>query len=129
MRRCTRAIASNASSTAASMTSCAACATAISTNVPSSGLARRSLSDAVPIRRQNPLHTFGHVMRRQRRTGYVADVLIHLHSAGTALANKLREPARIADLAAIRLSVLQDIHPFDPSRRVQGDGIVDIEML
>src|SRR5258705_9182871 len=114
---------------AASTTSGAACETAISTNVPSSGLARRMLSSAVPIGGQYPFHALGHMVRRQRRARNVPDVLIHLQRAPAALAHELRKPARFPNLAAVRLPVLQNVHALDPSARVQGDGIVDVEVL
>src|SRR5262249_50057636 len=45
------------------------------------------------------------------------------------LANKLRQPARTSDLAAIGLAILQNLHTANPSARIQRHRVVDIEML
>src|SRR5262249_43827840 len=105
-----------------------ASATAISTNVPRSGRARRALFEA----RSNchdPLHAFGHVMRRQGGAGNIANIAAHLERTGAGLANKLRQPARTSDLAAIGLAILQNLHTANPSARIQRHRVVDIEML
>src|ERR1700687_2921284 len=106
MSACTLVTASNAASIAACMSPGAAPATVISTNVPSSGRARRAVASlagrifcgkpvSTPDRVRgrlfpenalfeaggnghDPLHAFGHVMRRQGGTGNIADVVAHL---------------------------------------------------
>src|SRR6202011_3903288 len=107
----------------------AAPAASISTNGPSSGRARRTLSEAVAIGCQYSLHTFGDMRRRQGRAGDIADVAVDLERAATGLADELREPARAPDLAAIGLPVLQDLDAVNGAVRRQRHRVVDIEML
>src|SRR5207247_596321 len=90
---CTRATAAKAASKAACISDWAVPATAISTNVPSSGRARRALSEA----RRNghdPFDAFGHVVRGQGGPGYVADIVAHLQRTCAGLADELRKPTR-----------------------------------
>src|SRR6266536_960022 len=129
MSRCTLAMASNAASIAAFMSDRARPATAISTNVPRRGRARRTLSPAVAIERDDPLDAFGHVKRRQRRAGNIADIAADPQRTAAGLSDELPEPAGVPDLAAVGLAILQNLDPMDAPARVQGDGIVDIEML
>src|SRR5438046_8992579 len=85
----------------------AAPAASISTKVPSRGLARRTLSEAIAIGCQYSLHTFGDMRRRQGRAGDVSDVAVDLERAAAGLADELREPARTAEIgrASCRESV------------------------
>src|SRR5690242_9100315 len=112
-------MAAKASSMAAFISAGAAPATAISTKVPSSGRARRRLFEADVIDRQNPLDAFGHVPRRQRGAGDVADVPLHVERIAARLAVELREPIGIGHLAAIGFAVLQDLHLLDAAVRRQ----------
>src|SRR5262245_34562653 len=89
MSACTLATASKAASIAARMSDGAASATAISTNVPRSGRARRALFEAGD-NCHDPLYAFGHVMRRQGGAGNIANVAAHLQRTGAGLADKLR---------------------------------------
>src|ERR1700730_2356594 len=114
---------------AAAILGWAAPATSISTKVPSRGLARRTLSEAIAIGCQYPLHTFGDVSRRQRCAGDIPDVAVDLERAAAGLADELREPARAPDLAAIGLPVLQDLDAVNGAVRRQRHRVVDIEML
>ncbi len=128
IRRCTLATAPNAASTAARISDADAPDTAISTNVPSSGRDRRRLFEA-GSNGHDPLHAFGHVVRRQGGAGNIADVAAHLQRARARLSDELREPTRASDLAAIGLAVLQDVHVPNPPARIQGHDVVDVEML
>src|SRR5262249_19938088 len=128
MRRCTLATASKAASIAACVAAGAAPATAISTKVPSSGRARRVLFEP-GCNGHDPLHAFGHMVRRQSGAGNVADVAADLQRAAAGFSDELREPARRPDLAAVRLAILQDLHAADSSARVERNGIIDVEML
>src|SRR5258708_8173888 len=103
---------------AAFISDLAAPAVVTSTNVPSSGLARRRLSEAVAIGCQNSLHTLGDMRRRQRRAGDVSDIAVDLERAAAGLADKLREPARAPDFAAIGLPVLQALHALYDAPRL-----------
>src|SRR6266536_41082 len=122
-------MAANARSMAASVSGNAASSTAISTNVPRSGRARRMLPDLVSIERQDFLDPFGDVMRRQGGAGNIADVPVHLERTPARLSNELGEPTGVSDLAAIGLAVLKDIDAAHLAAQVQGHGIVDIEVL
>src|SRR5260370_34969687 len=88
-------------------------ATSISTKVPSSGLARRTLSEAVAIGCQYSLHAFGDMRRRQGRAGNVADVAVDFERAAAGLADEFGEPGRGPGFAAIGLPVLQNPAPVD----------------
>src|SRR5262249_52461584 len=110
------------------MSDSAASATAISTNVPRSGRARRALFEPGD-NCHDPLYAFGHVMRRQGGAGNIANVAAHLQRTGAGLAGKLRQPARTSDLAAIGLTILQNLHSTNPPGRIQRHCVVDIEML
>src|SRR5712691_11963351 len=113
---CTCATALNAASTAACISRAAAPATVISTNVPSSGRARRTVafSDKALFEAggngQYPLHAFGHVLRRQGGAGNIANIIAHLQGARAGFSDELGEPTRTPDLAAIRFAILQDLH-------------------
>src|SRR5258708_20680606 len=96
---------------AAFISDLAAPAVVTSTNVPSSGLARRRLSEAVAIGCQNSLHTLGDMRRRQRRAGDVSDIAVDLERAAPGLADKLPEPAPAPDFPALGLPGLQDLDP------------------
>src|SRR6266702_2962543 len=98
---------SNAALTAASIAGAVAPATVISTYVPSSGLARRRLSEAIAIYGQYPLDPFSHMRRRQRRSRNIRDITVDPEWAAAGLAHELRKPARAVDLPAIRFPVLQ----------------------
>src|SRR5258708_38887374 len=97
----------------------------ISTNVPSSGLARRILPQSIAIGRQYPFDAFGDMGGRQRRAGNVANVAGDLQRAAAGFADKRRQPARAPDLAPIGFPVLQDLDAVHGPRRGQGDGIID----
>ena len=99
----------------------------ISTKVPSSGCARRTLS-GVSIRGQDPFDAFGDVHGGQRSAGNVADVAADFQRAGAGLADELREPARASNLAAIRIRDRQDIDATDAAA-LDRDRVVDVEML
>src|SRR5882762_4857982 len=129
MRRCTVATAENAASTAASAASNVCPSTAISTNVPSSGRARRMLTGAASIGGQYPSHALGDMQRRQGRAGDVADVAADLEWAAAALADELRKPAGLAHFAAVRLAVLQDLDTHHAPGGVERHRVVDIEVL
>src|SRR5436305_2407774 len=114
---------------AASILDLAAPATSISTNVPSRGLARRILSEAIAIGCQYSLHTLGDVRRRQRGAGDISDVAVDLERTAAGLADKLCEPARTADLSAIGLPVLQDLDAVNGAAWRQRHCVVDIEVF
>src|SRR5258708_14202230 len=103
MRRCTVAMAANAASTAASAASNVCPATAISTNVPSSGRARRMLTGAASIGGQYPFHALGDMQRRQGGAGDVADVPADLEGTAPPLPDELRNPARLPPFAPVHL--------------------------
>src|SRR5262249_8803273 len=132
-RACPSAAASTAAATAACMSASTAPATAISTNVPSTGRARRRPAAARLFEAgdngHDPLHALGDVMRRQRGAGDVPDVAAHLQGAAARLADELCKPARAADLAAIGFAILQDLDAADASARIERDRIIDVEML
>src|SRR5258708_15435032 len=98
---------------AAFISDLAAPAVVTSTNVPSSGLARRRLSEAVAIGFQNSLPTLRDMRRRQRLARDVSDIAVDLEHAAAGLADKLRQPARAPDFAAIVVPVLQDLYAVD----------------
>src|SRR5580692_7152717 len=127
MSRWTLATASNAASIAHAVSPCAAPALAISTKVPKSGRARRTLSH-ISISGQNSLHAFGDVDGRQRGTGDVADVAAYFHGTAGGLADELRKPAWAAHFAAIRFSIGQNIDALHVAAHDR-NRIVDIEML
>src|SRR6202035_865959 len=127
MSRWTFATASNAASTAHSVSPRAAPVLAISTKVPKSGRARRTLSH-ISISGQNSLHAFGDVDGRQRRTGDVADIVAHFQRTAAGLADELRKPAWAAHFAAIGFSVGQNIDALHAAAHDR-HRIVDIEML
>src|SRR5690349_4764317 len=104
-------------------------AAAISTMVPSSGRARRRLSQAMTIGGEDAFDAFGDMVRRKRRAGDVADVLIDRERARTGLANELRQPARLSDLTTIGLAILQDLDAEDAAARVERDCVVDVQVL
>src|SRR5262249_580906 len=120
MRSCTFAPASNAASIAASICARIAPATSISTNVPSSGRARRTLSEAV-CNGHDPLHAFGHVVTGQGRAGNIADIDPSLQRTATRLAGELRKPAGTSDLPAVGLAIFKDIDLANSSGRIQCD--------
>src|SRR5215470_5331412 len=128
MSRCTSATASNASSMTASTSDRDAGVAVISTKVPSSGRARRTLSQ-VGYNGQNPFHAFGHVMGRQGRAGDVADILANLKRAGTGFSNKLSQPTRVPDLTTIGFTVLQNIDATHATAGIKCHDVVDIEVL
>src|SRR4051794_3353946 len=113
---------------AAFICACVAPPTSTATNVPSAGRARRLLFEAIG-NRHDPLHTLSHVMRRQCGAGDVADIVPDLERTAAALADELREPARAPDFAAVGFAVLEDVNLAYPPRRIQGDRIVDVEVL
>src|SRR5262245_4523340 len=133
----TRSTASNAASTAASARTQGA--TATSAEVPSSGRARRTraprktdagaLAPTAAIGQQDPLDALGDVLRGERGARDVADVLTDRQRAARGLADELREPARTANLAAIRLAIFQDIDPADTAAGIDGHRVVDVEVL
>src|SRR5258708_34718087 len=104
----TSATASNAASIAHAVSPRAAPALAISTKVPKSGRARRTLSH-ISISGQNSLHALGDVNGRQRGTGDVADITAHFQGTAAGLANELRQPTRAADFAAIGFAIGQNV--------------------
>src|SRR5579863_6269545 len=104
-------------------------AASISTNVPSRGLARRTLFETAAIGRQYPFHAFGDMRRGQRRAGNIPDVAVDLERTRVRLSDELREPARTSDLAAVRFAVLQDLDFMHGPCRGQRDGVVDIEVF
>src|SRR5712692_5734020 len=104
-------------------------AAVISTNVPSSGRARRALAKAGRIERENALDAFGHVPGRERGPRDVANVPVERDGITAGLPNELVEPAPSGDLATIGFSVLQDLHLPDPAVGLEGDGVVDDQML
>src|SRR5258708_38385111 len=59
----------------------------------------------------------------------VPDVSIDHERIARALADELLEPAVIRDLAAVGLSVLQDLDSPDAPVRLQGHHVVDHEVL
>src|SRR5262245_50699107 len=129
MSRCTLATAANAESTAASSSDRGRPEAPISTNVPRSGRARRRLSGAIAIERDDPLDALGDVQGRERGAGDVADVAADAQRARARLADELPEPAPVPDLPAIGFAVLQDLDPLDAPARVERNRIVDVEML
>ena len=104
---------SNAPSIAVFIADVVAPVTSISTKVPSSGLARRILSEAVAIGCQQSLHTLGDMRRRQGCASDIPNIAIDLERTAAGLSNKLREPARASDLAPIGLPILQDLDAVD----------------
>src|SRR5258708_9653855 len=129
MRRCTVATAANAASTAASAASDFCPATAISTNVPSSGRARRMLTCAASIGGQYPFHALGDMERRQGRAGDVADIAADLEGTAASLADELPQPAGLAHFAPVRLAVLQDFDARHAPGRVERHPAIDIDVL
>src|SRR5437016_11922199 len=114
---------------AAAISDWAAPAASISTKVPSRGLARRILAEAIAIGCQYPFHAFGDMRRRQGRAGDVPDIAVDLERAAASLADELRKPARASDLAAIGLPVLQDLDAVNGAAWRQRHRVVDIEVL
>src|SRR5581483_2836406 len=125
----TVATASKAASIAAVTDASLLPAASISTKVPSSGRARRTLVDAFAIGRQNSFHTFGDVGRRQRRAGDVADVAVDLQRAARGLADNLSKPARASDLAPVGFPIFQDFDALHRAGGAERHGVVDIEVL
>src|SRR5262245_45943799 len=81
------------------------------------------------IQPEDLLHAFGDVMRRQGGARDVADVAVDRERARGGLADELREPARLATLAAVGFAVLQDVDATNAPARVERDRVVDIEVL
>src|SRR5258708_1557908 len=129
MRRCTVAMAANAASTAASAASNECPSTAISTNVPSSGRARRMLTGAASIGGQYPFHALGDMQRRQGRAGDVADVAADLEGTAAGLAGELRKPAGLAHFAPVRLTVLQDFDAHHAPGRIEPHPLFHTALL
>src|SRR5690348_10480149 len=100
-----------------------------STKAPRRGRARRALSEAGLIERQDSLDALGHVLRRERGAGDIADVLVDGDGIATGLAVEMVQPAVAGDLAAIRLAVLEYLDRLDPAVRVEGHAVVDDQML
>src|SRR5437879_6342144 len=129
MSRWTSPTESNAASMAAFMSGLAAATTSSWRKVPRRGRARRTLSEAIAIGCQYPLHAFGDMGRRQRRPGDVPDIAVDLERACAGLADKLRQPARAPDFASIGFPVLQDLDLMHGSGRREPDRVVDEEMF
>src|SRR5215510_11584902 len=100
-----------------------------STKAPSSGRARRTLPEAGFIEGQDSLDAFGDVLRRERRTGDVPDVLVDGDRIAAGLAVELMQPAVAGDLAPIRLAILEDLDRLDVAVRLEGHAVVDDQML
>src|SRR4249920_1863878 len=111
MSRCTVAMAAKASSTATCRAAAGWPVTVISTKVPSSGRARRTLAQAGGIDRQDALDALGHVMGGQRGARNVTDVAVHFERIVQGLADELGEPGMVGDLATVGLAVLENLHP------------------
>src|SRR5215472_5688191 len=101
----------------------------ISTKVPSSGRARRTLSQAGVIEGEDTFDAFGHMTRRERGAGDVADILVELDRILARLADELCEPAPIADLAAIGFAIFQDLDMPDATVRIERHRVIDHQML
>lgn len=69
------------------------------------------------------------MMRGQRGAGDVANIVADLEWTGAALADELREPARAPDLATVGFAVRKNVDLSYPSAGIQGDRIVDVEVL
>src|SRR5262249_46457132 len=123
------ATASNACSMAWSRLSRGAPPAVTSTKAPSSGRARRTLPEAGFIERQDSLHAFGDVLRRERRAGDVPDVLVDGDGIPAGLAVELMQPVVAGDLAPVRLAVLENLDGLDPAVRREGHAVVDDQML
>src|SRR3984957_8808847 len=95
--------------------------TAMLTKVPSSGLARLTGGQHERMRDDQTAHAVGDVLRRQRRTGYVLDVLGQLDRRLAILAGELRTPLGVGDFAAIGFAVLQYFNVLDGAAVVQRD--------
>src|SRR5215813_10604372 len=129
MRWCTSATARNARPMAACRNSCAAPLAAISTKVPSSGCARRTLLETGVIQCEEAFDALRHVARREGGARDVANVLIELEGIPARLADELSEPAAIADLAAVRFAIFQDLDVTNLAARIERDRVVDHQML
>src|SRR5215467_1992345 len=101
----------------------------ISTKVPSSGRARRTLASAAAIDRQDPLDAFSDMLGRQRRSRDVADVVPDLESAAVGLADELCEPARTSHVPAVGLAVLKNLYAAHLSAGIQRHRVIDVEVL
>src|SRR6202008_1122343 len=86
-------------------------------------------ADAMTIEPEDRLHAFGHVMGGERRAGDVADIAADRERARAGLADELREPARPADLTAVRFAILQDVDAMDAAARIERHGVIDEQML
>src|SRR4029077_1048285 len=106
MARCTRSTSRNARSMAAAAPEPR---WRIYTSVPSSGRARLALSQVAFIHRENAFHAIGHVAAGKRGAADVADVAVEDQRIVRRLAGELQAPLRIADLAAVRLAVGEDL--------------------
>src|SRR5579883_3375141 len=129
MRRWTFSMEPKAVSTAVSSLVSSRPAAKISTKVPSSGRARRMLSAACAIARQNPFYAFSHMQRRERRPRNIPYVGADLELASARFADELREPAFASHLPAIGFPILQNVDAEDPPRSVERNAVVDIKML
>src|SRR5438132_9323845 len=110
------------------ISACVEPAASISTNVPSNGRARRTLSEAVG-NGHDPLHAFGHVVTGQGGPGDIADIDANLQRAAIRLSDELCKPAGAPDFSAIRLAIFKDIDLANSSGRIQCDRIVDVEVF
>src|SRR3954470_24930855 len=122
MARCARSTSRNARSTAPSARSPRA---RISTSVPRSGRARLALSQVAFIHRENALHAVGHVPARERGAADIADVAVEDERIARALAGELQAPLRVADLAAVRLAVGEDLDAPHASLPIERHRIGD----
>src|SRR5262249_43621321 len=108
---------------------------AISTIVPSSGRARRSVAASISavlrwtqccvVYFEQPLHALGHVPAGQRRAGDVPDAGVQFDLVGGRLADELLAPAGEADLTAVRLAVVEDLDGEDRAGVVERDRVRD----
>src|SRR5690349_4794376 len=103
-------------------------AAVISTNVPSAGRALR-VTQADIIECQDPLDAFGDMPRGERGTGDIADIAVEFQGIAIGLADELRKPIPIVDLAAIGFAIFQHFDPTHLAVGRQRDGIVDDEVL
>src|ERR1700743_3589672 len=91
-------------------------ATSISTRVPSKGRARRTrvcstlaAGDSDGIRSQNPANAVCNVFAREGGAADVLNIVADSHRIAVLSARKLRPPAGISHLAAVGLSIFQDL--------------------
>src|SRR5436305_1553653 len=90
----------------------------------SGGIVRRTREGDLPDRKDPP-DACRHVLARERRARDVLDVGAELELARGGFSLELREPARIADLAAVAFSIFEDLDRRELAIRIDAHCVRD----